>query len=561
VTPALSESGREPYDILLVEDQESTRGLLRSMLEQDGLRVRSCDGESGALEQIAVTAPDAVLAGSASGPSLLAQLRRQPVLAGLPVLLLSEDDDDLARYRLVARGADEVLSLPLAPDVLAASVRARILRSRLLGARLPGVAEPAHRSGQLRRGEFLAQLGAALRKGVAPWQVLVAVRVDQAKSLLETLGQAAAFELEQAIAMRFAAALREDDAQTLWMEFGFGVLAQRESREEIEALAQDICARVASAAFEVRGKSQSLTVSVGVALAPAGADAGDPDRWFASAHAAQAIAHRLGGNRFDGVLSREHGDLPPERVLIIREWVKEAIAGENVLIEFQPVLPLRSELAGLYCLDARLRDYRAPLAGVRRREYLSLARSAGALPMIDRMSLFSAFEAIEQERERGRSTRVLVPMDLATVNDAQLVWLDAELRRRKAGSDGLIIEFDADMALGRPELVRVVQRLEDHGIVIAISDASGDLGRIGKLQRFPAGLLRLPLAAIDSVSAKGFLDLLGPWRASGRGLIADQVQDVSAVSRLFDLQVGYVQGDRLAAGGPRLDYEFGQIGG
>lgn len=530
------------------------------MLEQDGLRVRSCDGESGALELIADSVPDAVLAGAASGRGLISSLRRQPGLATLPVLLLSEAVDDLARYELVALGADEVLSLPVAPDVLAAALRARIRRARLMGAREPALSEPMQRSGQLRRGEFLAQLGAALRKGTAPWQVLLAVRVDQSKALLEVLGQAAAFELEQSISQRFGAALREDDAQTLWMEFGFGVLATRDSREEIEALARDICERVASVPFEVRGKRQTLTVSVGIALSPAGADLGDPDRWFASAHAAQAIAHRLGGNRFDGVLSREHGTLPPERVLIIREWVKEAVAGDNVLIEFQPVLPLRGELAGLYSLDARLRDYRAPLAGVSRREYLSLARDAGALPMIDRMSLFSAFEAIEQERDRGRGTRVLVPMDLATVNDAQLVWLDAELRRRRAGPDGLIIEFDADMALGRPELVRVVQRLEDHGVVIAISDASGNLSRIAQLLRFPAGILRLPLAAIDSVAPARFLEMFGPWRASGRGLIADQVEDVGAVARLFELHVGYVQGDKLAAAGPRLDYEFTQIG-
>ena len=52
------------------------------------------------------------------------------------------------------------------------------------------------------------------------------------------------------------------------------------------------------------------------------------------------------------------------------------------VIEFQPVLPLQGELAGLYSLDAKLRDYRAPLAGVARREYLGLARDAGALAMI-----------------------------------------------------------------------------------------------------------------------------------------------------------------------------------
>jgi len=106
----------------------------------------------------------------------------------------------------------------------------------------------------------------------------------------------------------------------------------------------------------------------------------------------------------------------------------------------------------------------------------------------------------------------------------------------------------------------VVQRLEDHGIVIAISDQSGDLARIGQLQRFPAGLLRLPMAAVQSIPPSRFAELLGPWRASGRGLIVDQVPGVDAVSRLFDLKIGYVQGDALAAGGPRLDYEFTQFG-
>src|SRR3990167_6949451 len=74
------------------------------------------------------------------------------------------------------------------------------------------------------------------------------------------------------------------------------------------------------------------------------------------------------------------------------------------------------------------------------------------------------------------------------------------------------------------------------------------------------GLLRLPMAAIESVAPVRFNELLGPWHASGRGLIVDGVQSVDAVTRLFDLKVGYVQGDALAAGGPRLDYEFTQIG-
>lgn len=547
-------------DVLLVVDDERIRGVLASYLEEQGMRAHACEGQADALQHLARSRPHAVVVASSGAPAFAAQVRGHVGLAALPILVIAAADADAGTYDAVAAGADDVLSMPVLPGILAAAIRARIVRAAMLESQVLVADEPMRRGGQLRRGEFLAQLRGALQGSSEAWQVLVALRVDQGKTLAESLGQSGAFELEQAIASRFSSVLQAADAHTLWMEFGFGVLAVRESREQVELLAAELCRVVAEAPFTVRGKAERLTLSVGVALTPSGSDVGDPDRWFASAYAAQAIAHRLGGNRFDGVLSRDHGSLPPERVLIIREWVKEAVAGDNVLIEFQPVLPLQGGLAGLYSLDAKLRDYRAPLAGVTRREYLGLARGAGALAMIDRMSLFSAFEAIEQERAQGRATRVVVPVDLATLNDAQLVWLDAEVRRRKASSDGLIIEFDADMALGRPELVRVVQRLEDHGIVIAISDQSGDLARIGQLQRFPAGLLRLPMTAIESVAPGWFHELLGPWRASGRGLIVDRVQSVDAVSRLFEMKVGYVQGDALAAGGPRLDYEFTQFG-
>jgi EAL domain-containing protein (putative c-di-GMP-specific phosphodiesterase class I) len=148
-------------------------------------------------------------------------------------------------------------------------------------------------------------------------------------------------------------------------------------------------------------------------------------------------------------------------------------------------------------------------------------------------------------------------VDLASVDAAQLRWLDAELRRRRAYSDALVIELDADVALGRPDLARSFQALEEAGVRIAIADASGDLQRIARLQRFPAGLLRLPLRAVDAVGLVRFLELLAPWRASGRELLLDGVADIGRMRALLDLHVDYVLGDALAASSPRLDYEFG----
>jgi len=553
----------ESLHVILIEGDAMTREFLRRVLEEDGIKLLACATAREALDEIASIQPDLILATypqEIGDVDLVGAVRDQLALTVLPVIFLSSVDDDQTRFQVIATGADDFLVKPVSPPTLIAAIRSRVKRARMLQREVPAGPEPERLVGQLRRGEFLAQLGSALRGDTGLWQVLMALRLDQGQSVGESLGQAAAFELEQEIAARFAGALRENDAYTLWMQFGFGVLAKRDSREELEQLATDLSERVASAPFTVRGKCFDLTLSIGVALAPTGTDEGDPDRWFASAYAAQAIAHRLGGNRFDGVLTRDHGNMPPERVLIIREWAKEAADGGNVLIEFQPILPLQSELAGLYSLQAKLRDYRAPLTGVKRKEYLTLARSAGSLAMIDRMSLFSAFEAIEQERRYRRSTRVLVPLDLSSINEAQLLWLDAELRRRKAHADGFIVEFEAGLALSHPEFAHVVQRLEDQGVVIAISDDSGSLDRIQQLQRLPAGMLRLPISAIDSVAPEEFARLLAPWSANGRWLVADQVENVEAVGRLLELNIGYVQGDGVAAGSPRLDYQFAEFG-
>ncbi|MGH8029101.1 MAG: response regulator, partial [Arenimonas sp.] len=548
----------DPYRVLVVDDDAGMRLYLKVVLEQAGMLVDCVDADA-VVEKIATFEPDLLLVDlympGIDGMSLTMELRQQPELAMLPIVFLSGEQGDERRFQAIQLGGDDFLTKPVRPRILIAAVRSRIKRSRSVRRQLPVATANGIqvRGGQLRRGDFLAQLGEAMRHPRGDWQVLMSVKLDQADVLDDRLGLAGAFDLEQRVATRLAAVLRPEDAYTLWLEFGFGVLVSRDGHAEVVELAAKLCASVAGEPFDVQGEKMPLTLSVGVALTPTGPAAGDPDRWFASAYAAQSIAHRLGGNRFDGVLSREHGDMPPERVLIIREWVKEAVTGENIVVEFQPMLPLRGDTDGLYALVAKLRDFRAPLAGVPREEYLRAAREGGAMALIDRVGLFHAFEAIEEQRQRNRATRVLVPMDLASFDHAQLIWLVAELRRRKASAGGLIIEVDADLLLERPPLVAMVQRLKESGICISLSDQSGSMTRLERMLALPADLLRLPFRAVNGIPAKAFAELLAPWRAAGRQLIVDDVEDINTVSQMWSLGVGYLQGDALAAAGPRLD--------
>jgi EAL domain-containing protein (putative c-di-GMP-specific phosphodiesterase class I)/GGDEF domain-containing protein len=434
----------------------------------------------------------------------------------------------------------------LASDDAASSDPAPVTESPLAG----------RRHGRLRRSDFLAELALELQAPVSEWPILMAVRVDQAANLVSRLGQAAAFDLEQRIAQRFASVLEPEDAYTLWLEFGFGVLVNREKREQIVALAERICASVSASPFDVAGEPCPLTVSIGLALPPAGAKSDGPDRWFASAHAAQAIAQRHGGNGHDGILSHEYDGIPAERVLIIREWAREAASGENIQVEFQPMQPLKADSAGLYMVHAKLRDYRAPLGGVYRDEYLHLARDAGSMTMIDRVSLFECLSALGQLRERTPGACMLVPTEVETLDGSPWRWLEAELHRHPQLADGLIVQLDADPSLVEPEQSALLARLRAAGALVALSDRSGGLAWVAVWAQVPADFLRLPYPVVASVTDQAFLDRMAPWREHGRKLIVDGVEDFPALPRLTRLGIDYLQGRAVAGSSPRPDFEF-----
>lgn len=410
--------------------------------------------------------------------------------------------------------------------------------------------------GMERRGDFLAHLATVIGAQESDCWALMAIRVDQASELSARLDMTAIFNLEERISARLAAILHENDAYTIWLELGFGVLLRRDGSGQVLELAERICASIAGEPFLVAGQPNVLTVSIGVALPPKPNVADGVDHWFATAHAAQAMAHRHGGNRHDGVLSREYEPIPAERVLIIREWLQEAKLGGNVMLDFQPVLPFAAGVEALYLVHAKLRDHRAPLGGVYRHEYLRIGRDMGAMEMIDRLSLFGAFEALEQERARGLITRLLVPVDFSILDGVPWRWLEAELRRRRHLVDGLIIEIVASQSPEERVSIERLGHLRELGVRVGLSDLSGSLDWVPVWSRLPLDVLRLQCPAVQAVSPELFSELISPWKKQGRRVIVDAVEEASAMDPYAGRGVDYLCGQELAAIGPRLDFEF-----
>ena len=414
----------------------------------------------------------------------------------------------------------------------------------------------AVKGGMLRRGDFLSRLADVIDDpGDDSW-VLMAIRVDQISQLSSQLDMSATVQIEEQISTRFQAMLNADDAYTIWLEFGFGVLVRRENSKQVEDLAKRICVSVAREPFVVGDGPSNITVSAGLALPPIDDVEDGANHWFASAHAAQAIAHRHGGNRHAGLLTRDYEPIPAERVLIIREWVQEAKSGSNVMLDFQPLLPVVMGAEALYSVHAKLRDYRAPLGGVYRDEFLRIAREAGAMVMIDRLSLFGVFDALEQEAARKRSTRLLVPVEIETLDGKPWQWLEAELRRRQHLVGRLILEVEANGQVEDLELAQRLGKLRELGVRVGLSDRSDGLDNLAAWSRLPIDVLRLQVSAVDSLPPDAFREQVAPWRVLGRQLVVDSVEAAATVARFAELGVDYLRGHALAAIGPRLDFNL-----
>jgi len=117
--------------ILVVEDEADLAELLRDNIEREGYACRVAADGGSALAQVRSHTPDLILLDrmlpGISGDEVIAQLRKDPQSAPIPVIMLTakaEESDELVGLAL---GADDYISKPFSMKLLLARV-ATILR-------------------------------------------------------------------------------------------------------------------------------------------------------------------------------------------------------------------------------------------------------------------------------------------------------------------------------------------------------------------------------------------------------------------------------------------------
>jgi adenylate cyclase len=129
-------SGERVGRVLVVDDDRVNRMLLTRSLEREGHQVRCAENGAEALEQLHDDPCDVVLLDivmpELDGVSVLEQVKNDPKLQGIPVIMISGVDDTESVVRCIEIGADDYLPKPFDPVLLRARISAGLTKKRLL---------------------------------------------------------------------------------------------------------------------------------------------------------------------------------------------------------------------------------------------------------------------------------------------------------------------------------------------------------------------------------------------------------------------------------------------
>jgi CheY-like chemotaxis protein/nucleoside-triphosphatase THEP1 len=120
--------------VLLVEDEEQLRRVMKDLLEREGYTVAEARDGIQALDQVDRIAPDIIVLDlnlpGVDGYSVLQQLRSRPATRAIPIVVLTAKGDEDNEVRVFQLGADDFITKPFRARALSARLEAVLARHR-----------------------------------------------------------------------------------------------------------------------------------------------------------------------------------------------------------------------------------------------------------------------------------------------------------------------------------------------------------------------------------------------------------------------------------------------
>jgi CheY-like chemotaxis protein len=123
-------AGNGPPTILVVDDFDDTRWLLRTWLERKGFRVIEAENGNEAFDEAQSESPDLIIMDlqmpELDGLAATRKIRNVAKLAGVPIVAVSAYGAEQFRELAIEAGCDEYVSTPFEPAELERLIRSYV---------------------------------------------------------------------------------------------------------------------------------------------------------------------------------------------------------------------------------------------------------------------------------------------------------------------------------------------------------------------------------------------------------------------------------------------------
>ncbi|PLU00747.1 EAL domain-containing protein [Sinorhizobium medicae] len=375
--------------------------------------------------------------------------------------------------------------------------------------------------------------------------VLAFLDLDNFKLINDSLGHAAGDELLKAVAGRMRASVRKADfvVRVGGDEFIILLNGLPKERDIVLSRLEDIRSAIAMP-LQLQGRSLQVSCSMGVACFPnQGRTAGE---LLANADMAMYRAKELGRDNIQ-VFTEEMAARAHER-LQWQEELREALAGEEFLLHFQPQMNLGT--GRIFAAEALLR-WNHPVRGIISPSvFIPLAEETGLIVPIGDWALRAACRQLKAWQDAGLPP-LIISVNVSARQFRERNWASrvAEILK-ETGLEARYLELELTESLimqGVPGAIATMHALEAIGVHLAIDDFGTGYSSLSALKRFPVRRLKIdrsfvtdiPLDADDMAITYAIISLA---QKLGLRVIAEGVESEAQVEFLQKAGCDEIQG-------------------
>jgi diguanylate cyclase (GGDEF)-like protein len=488
--------------VMIVDDEPIMMDVVQAFLEEVGYsNFLTTDDSSAALDLILKERPDVLLMDlimpGKSGFDLLAEIRSEPALRYLPVIVLTAASDSDTKLQALELGATDFLAKPVDPSELSLRLR----NALAFKAYQDQLAYNDSLTGLPNRQLFLERLAWTLRlsRRHDKQSALLQIGLDRFKQINDTLGHEMGDEVLKAVSRRLTAALRETDTISMLEDREDAISLSRLAGDEFMVLISEIghaddASVIARRLLETMksplllgGHELFVTISVGIAMFPQ--DGKQETELLTNVDLAMAQAKLHGRNTY-AFYSPETNARSFERLKLETE-LRKALSRQELEVYYQPkVETLSGRIIGA---EALVRWHHKEMGSVSPARFIPLAEETGLILQLGDMVLRKACKDAVQWQENGCNLPVSVNVSSLQFRRGDMpTIIQSVLQSCGLQAENLIVELTESLLMENAQSnIDMLRGIKSLGVRLSMDDFGTGYSSLSYLKQFPLDELKI----------------------------------------------------------------------